>query len=95
MRQTPSPLQTSPLIDVAYRLDCGGWYTHPQLEPWGAYWLIETCLDLGRTVRIRTETGHIDQFEPTGDPMARRLLLLDLFSIPVSDLSGLGTDHGP
>lgn len=90
----PSTLQTSPVFEVAMRLPSGGWYVLDDQQPWPTWYLVKTGLKLGRPVRIRDRAGHVTSFSPDGDRLAQALLLLDLFSIPVSDLCGGSTGIG-
>lgn len=88
-----SPLQKLPLFDLAYQMPDLSWVTMSDLTPWAANYLIEACLNLSRQVKIRRSDGRVESFSPVADRMARRLLLLDLFLIPVSGRCGSPTDN--
>lgn len=81
----PSPLRTTPLFDVTYPVPGGhGWNTHYRCTPWDTWWLVKACVELERPYRVRYSESRA---------RVRARVLLDLFSIGLSDRCGEGTEQ--
>jgi hypothetical protein len=80
----PSPLRTSPLFDVAYQMPDGGWQVHERCDPWSTWVLLKLCAELDRQVAVRYSESRA---------RVRVRVLLDLFSIGLSDRCGQGTEE--